>query len=106
VTQPIRISRKQARALGKDRYYTGSCKHGHIAERRTGSGRCVECDRLCYRRRRASERALLERIKALWVPDIVLAKAQAAKIELRCAALLAELRPEKPLHNLAGRVAV
>ena len=40
------ISRKDAKALGLTRYFTGKpCKHGHIAERDTGAGRCVECNR-------------------------------------------------------------
>ena len=40
------ISRKEAKGLGLSRYFTGKpCKHGHIAERDTGAGRCVECNR-------------------------------------------------------------
>ena len=40
------ISRKEAKARGLTRYFTGKpCKHGHIAERDTGAGRCVECNR-------------------------------------------------------------
>lgn len=41
---PDIISRKQAKALGLKRYYTGvPCKNGHLAERYVG-GHCVECD--------------------------------------------------------------
>jgi hypothetical protein len=52
-------------------------------------------------RHRASEHELLERIRAIWATDIALAKTQAAQIERR----LAEVHTEKPLHNIAGRVA-
>ena len=37
-------SAAEARAAGIDYYYTGApCRHGHLAPRRTSSGRCVEC---------------------------------------------------------------
>ena len=40
------ISRKQAKSEGKTRYFTGKpCKHGHIAERYTSVGTCVQCNR-------------------------------------------------------------
>ena len=39
------ISRKEAKARGLKRYFTGKpCKHGHVSERYTGSGACVECN--------------------------------------------------------------
>lgn len=38
------ISRKEAKALGFKRYFTGkACKHGHVAEHFASSGGCVEC---------------------------------------------------------------
>lgn len=38
------ISRKEAKSLGLTRYYTGKkCKHGHVSERRTANGVCVDC---------------------------------------------------------------
>lgn len=39
------ISRKEAKALGLKRYFTGKpCRlRQHIGERRTGAGTCVEC---------------------------------------------------------------
>jgi hypothetical protein len=41
------ISRKDALARGLTKYITGKpCKHGHIAERRTDTGNCIECQRL------------------------------------------------------------
>ena len=45
------ITRKEAKSLGKTRYFTGlSCKEGHIAERRVDSGSCAECTRLWTKR--------------------------------------------------------
>ena len=41
------ISRKEALDKGLKRYFTGgSCKHGHVTERRASSGSCCECTRL------------------------------------------------------------
>lgn len=41
------ISRKEAKARGLNKYFTGEpCVHGHIAERRTSYTMCVECDRI------------------------------------------------------------
>ena len=38
------ITRKEAKAQGLARYYTGKpCKNGHIAERITSNGTCLEC---------------------------------------------------------------
>lgn len=38
------ISRKEARALGLKRYFTGQpCKYGHITERRVSDCACVQC---------------------------------------------------------------
>ncbi len=39
------ITRKQAKALGLKRYFTGMpCRHGHISEKYTGCKKCVECN--------------------------------------------------------------
>lgn len=39
------IERKDAKASGAKRYFTGiPCKHGHISERWTGSGECYDCN--------------------------------------------------------------
>lgn len=36
---------KEARTLGLPRYFTGvKCKRGHLSERYSNSGHCVECD--------------------------------------------------------------
>ena len=41
---PQIISRKEAKALGLKRYFTGKpCKHGHISEHYSRNGECVEC---------------------------------------------------------------
>jgi 5-methylcytosine-specific restriction endonuclease McrA len=41
----------QAKKEGKVRYFTGKpCANGHIVERNTHTGRCVECNRLRMRR--------------------------------------------------------
>lgn len=40
------ITRKEAKALGIKMYFTGKlCKRGHISDRYTSIGRCVECVR-------------------------------------------------------------
>ena len=36
---------KEARAVGAPRYFTGvACKRGHLSERYSNSGHCVQCD--------------------------------------------------------------
>lgn len=41
------VTRAQAKQSGALRYFTGgACKHGHVAERLTINGACVECSRL------------------------------------------------------------
>jgi len=41
------IIRKQAKLLGLRKYFPGSvCKHGHLSERRTSNGECLECVRV------------------------------------------------------------
>jgi len=41
------ISRKEALARCLTKYMTCKpCKHGHVAERRTDTGNCIECQRL------------------------------------------------------------
>lgn len=52
---PHLISRAEAKRLELKRYFTGQpCKHGHIAERATVNGLCLECSRL---KRRAQYQA-------------------------------------------------
>jgi len=39
------ITRKEAKAQGMRRYFTGKpCKHGHVAERFVGDRKCLECE--------------------------------------------------------------
>lgn len=57
------ISRAAAKALGRERFFTGNpCVQGHIAERFCARGQCVECahkaTRNWYDRNRAQKRAL------------------------------------------------
>jgi hypothetical protein len=45
------ISRQEAKVLGLKYYFTGNpCKHRHICERRVRDGRCMECDKLFWRK--------------------------------------------------------
>lgn len=38
------VSRKEAKARGLTRYFTGMpCKHGHVAERYVGNTHCIDC---------------------------------------------------------------
>jgi hypothetical protein len=47
---PEIISRKEARALGLKRYFTGKpCCHGHVDERYVAAGLCAECSRQIVR---------------------------------------------------------
>jgi hypothetical protein len=47
----VLISREQARAQGLGRYFTGKpCKHGHVEERLTSTGSCVQCNRTTGKR--------------------------------------------------------
>jgi hypothetical protein len=55
---PEIITRREARDRGLAKYMTGKpCKHGHVGERRTDTGNCVECQRLAEQRRKARLRA-------------------------------------------------
>lgn len=40
------VSRKEAKAIGLPRYFTGiPCPYGHVAERRTGGANCLLCEK-------------------------------------------------------------
>lgn len=46
------LKRSEAKTLGLDRYFTARpCKHGHVSERVTTSGVCVECEAIRSKRR-------------------------------------------------------
>lgn len=52
------ISRAEANAIGRKRYYLGPdkpCKHGHDAERRVDNGTCVVCDAEAVRKSREKD---------------------------------------------------
>lgn len=60
------VTRSEAKARGLKRYFTGGhCMRGHLAERITSNGKCIECDRenslRWFRRNRDAE---LERMRA------------------------------------------
>lgn len=45
INSSIRFARRRAKINGEKRYFTGNpCPKGHVAERMTSSGRCVECN--------------------------------------------------------------
>lgn len=51
------ISRSEAKRIGLKRYFTGAaCKHGHVDERTTANGSCLECSRLKGRARDGASR--------------------------------------------------
>lgn len=53
----VLISRAEAQKLRLSLYFTGKpCPHGHVSERKTDNGACVECAREGYRRRYARKR--------------------------------------------------
>ncbi len=53
MTDVMPKTRREARELGVNRYFTGIlCKRGHLSERRTSDGSCMECARI-YDRNRA-----------------------------------------------------
>lgn len=55
------ISRKDAKALGLKRYFTGkSCKHGHMAEKLTSSEGCMTCAAIRTAKRRVDGLAKAE----------------------------------------------
>ncbi|HEX7011262.1 MAG TPA: hypothetical protein VF161_00865 [Steroidobacteraceae bacterium] len=61
------ISRREAKALGLPRYYTGRpCLRGHIAERFAGNKTCVECDRQSPSRAKYREkrRTIVQELRA------------------------------------------
>jgi hypothetical protein len=56
------ISRKEAKALGLKRYFTGKpCKRPHITERLTSNKHCVDCERERERSERKTWEAMIMR---------------------------------------------
>lgn len=58
--------RSAARVAGKTRYFTGMpCRQGHVCQRYTNDGGCVECKALRQRyKKSASERASISKPRA------------------------------------------
>jgi hypothetical protein len=57
---PEIIRRRDALALALSRYFTGKpCKHGHVSERRTDTGNCVECTTAAHQKSQYKERMRL-----------------------------------------------
>jgi hypothetical protein len=55
------INRQQARDRDLGKYMTGKpYKHGHVSERRTDTGNCIECQQLAEQRRKARLRAAMK----------------------------------------------
>lgn len=52
--------RREAREKGLKYYFTGKpCKHGHMSQRRTSTGRCIECERTPTDAKRAATKRWL-----------------------------------------------
>jgi len=65
------ITRKEAKAKGLKRYFTGKpCKRGHISERLVCNKGCIECELERKRKARASKRQerVQTKIEAVSVP--------------------------------------
>lgn len=63
------ITRSQAKQQGQPKYYTGvPCKNGHVSQRRTDNGSCVECAAIerksAYTKRRNAHIAYMKRYYA------------------------------------------
>ncbi len=75
---PEIITRKDAVALRLVRYFTGKpCKHGHVGERRTDTGNCIECQWLAQQtpERKAANILYTRRLRA----EALVAKNYAAR---------------------------
>jgi hypothetical protein len=69
------ISRKEARAQGLKRYFTGKpCKHGHICERITSTWACLACVRRRYAAQRKERREYHRRYYAAHREKLLKAK--------------------------------
>jgi 5-methylcytosine-specific restriction endonuclease McrA len=67
MTEARVISRAEAKAAGLTRYFTGKpCPKGHVADRFTGGGGCVECARLYNRALRSANPELAREQRRAW----------------------------------------
>ena len=84
MSEPVMMSRAEAKAEGLARYFTGKpCKHGHVAERYLW-GACVECQRV--RDSSPERRALHRKTDVEWRrknPDRIAAKNRAQYVKNR-----------------------
>ena len=54
------MKRREAREKGLKYYFTGKpCKHGHMSQRRTSTGQCIECERTPTDAKRAATKRWL-----------------------------------------------
>ena len=66
------ISRKDAKATGAKRYFTGkACIRGHVAERFTCNKTCVECDALRREARKAKVQPVVQPVVNVEVKTVV-----------------------------------
>lgn len=73
------VTRKEAKALGLKRYFTGkACIHGHVTERYVSDVKCVECNRQDAVNWRAANPNKVKQGKSRWAranPDKVVQRA-------------------------------
>lgn len=97
------ITRKQAYDLGLRRYFTGvPCVQGHLAERRTGNGVCVDCVRIRIKNHR--KRWSMERRAAELADEAAQAEpvAQDAEAETEPAVSVKQPRQSRQQSKLAA----
>lgn len=88
------ISRKNAKALGQKRYFTGKpCKQGHLAERNV-SGRCLEC--------RPPSALKWREYNARWKAKYP-GREQEVKYRYRYGVELSEVRPKPAVCDVCAR---
>lgn len=95
------VTRLDAKASGKKRYFTGDpCKHGHIAERFVSTTACVSCDREASKKYANSNREVM-RIKqrARYAADPEKMRAKMAK---HVAANLEKIKQRKRAWRMAN----
>jgi len=78
------INRKEAKALGLTRYYTGKpCLKGHVCERRLCNGNCVECDRRRLKDYKKSPKGVALKLERRSSPEYKAYMAEYAKTDQR-----------------------
>ncbi len=64
------ISRKDAKAQGIERFFTGKiCKHGHVDFRRTSNGACLTCERVQGKTRVDANPEKYKEYRSQWAKD-------------------------------------